>query len=545
VDRRLAVRAMVPVLVVCVAMVLVFSAAAAAFALALVLGVAVAALTSPRRPSLRHMARLAAAGAAAGVVVLLPVLASTLNFASTINAVFKASGGSSTGEFGQLLRPLPITETAGVWVSEDYRLPAISPHGINGPLVAIAVVVAVIGVVICLRRRLVAPLLLLATTLVPAVVLAPASSVYIHGKLFMVLTPALVLVGLVGAMVALRRPRRAVRVAGAVAVVGVALGVLASDLYSYREVQLAPLDRVAALEDAGAHVPGRGLWEFNEWEEYGKYFLRAARVNPASEAESQYPVKLRRDAPIFSHWFDLDRQRLHYVEHFAGVITRRSPVASRPPADFRPVYANRYYELWRHVGTPRVISHMPLQAPEDRAQPPRCGAVRALARRARPGDQLVGARRGLVTRLSPFRTTRPASWRASPDTRDAVVPRGPGVMAGVLTAAGRQRVWLRMSGGRTVTVAIDGRVVGRVGQVNTPDQWLQAGVVSLAPGRHRIEVRRSGASLRPGDTVEGIIGSVALEPATTDVLVSLPPARAVERLCGRPWDWIELVRGTR
>jgi hypothetical protein len=28
-----------------------------------------------------------------------------------------------------------------------------------------------------------------------------------------------------------------------------------------------------------------------------------------------------------------------------------------------------------------------------------------------------------------------------------------------------------------------------------------------------------------------------------DSLVSVPPPQAAARLCGRPWDWIELVRG--
>jgi hypothetical protein len=543
VERRLAVRIVALAVVVCLAMVLAFSAAAGAFALALALAVLVAALASPNRPSVRHVARLAGVVVVVGVVVLLPVLGSTLDFANTIHNVFKASGGASTGMFGQLLRPLPLTEAAGVWVSEDYRLPAISPLHSNPWLVGIAVAVAIVGIVWCVARRRVPAVLLLVTVLVPLAVLAPVSSPYIDGKLLMVATPALVFAGLAMALGGRPGRRRELRIAGLVAAGLVALGVLASDFYGYREVQLGPSGRVAAMKDAAAHVPGRGLWEFNEWEEYGRYFMRAARVNPASEAESKYPVKLRRDRPIFGHFFDLDRQQLSYVERFAGVITRRSPVASRPPANFRPVYANAYYELWKREATPRVIEHLSLQGQEDRSAVPRCRAVRALVRRARPGDLLVGARAGLVPRLSPFRATRPSSWRGSPDTHDAVVPHGPGVMAGVLSASGRRRVWLRMSGGRKVTVAIDGHVVGRIGQVNTPDQWLQAGQVTLSPGQHRIEVRRAGASWRPGDTVEGIIGAVALEPVAPDSLVSVPPARAAARLCGRPWDWIELVRG--
>jgi hypothetical protein len=540
-ERRLAFRAVALVAVVAVAMILVFSAAAAAFGLVLGAGLLVAALLSPHRPSARHLVRLVGGAAVLAVLVLLPTLGGSLDFVHTLHGTFNSGNGLSTGEFGQLLRPLPVTEGAGVWITQDYRLPAVSPLGVNPLLVAVVILAAAAGLAVSLRRRLMPALLLLVVMVLPAALLSPAVSPYIDAKLLMVATPAVVFLALLAGLRGLQGRARLPRVAGAVAVVLVAAGVLASDLYSYRQTSLAPLDRMDAMQDVAAHLPARPLYLFNEWEEFGKYFMRSGRINAASEAESPHPVRLRRAQPIRGHWFDLDEQKLGYVERFAGVIMRRSPAASRPPANFHLVYRNAYYEIWRRSAQPRVVGHLPLQRRDRAAAVPRCADVRALARRARPGDRIVAAGAPRVATLSPFAAVRPAAWRRSVDDRGAVVPRGPGRMTGTLGAAGERQVWVKASGGRALTVYVDGRRVGRVQQFNTPGQWLEAGTVRLAPGAHRIEVRRSGARLGPGDAANGTLGPVALQAPVRSAPVSVAPSRA-QRLCGRSWDWIELTR---
>ena len=79
------------------------------------------------------------------------------------------------------------------------------------------------------------------------------------------------------------------------ALLAVAAGVLLSDVYSYREARKAPADRVEAMKDVAEHVPDRGLYLLNEWEEFGKFFMRSVRVNPASEVESPRLLRLRVD----------------------------------------------------------------------------------------------------------------------------------------------------------------------------------------------------------------------------------------------------------
>jgi hypothetical protein len=87
---------------------------------------------------------------------------------------------------------------------------------------------------------------------------------------------------------------------------------------------------------------------------------------------------------------------------------------------------------------------------------------------------------------------------------------------------------------------VDGREVGRVKGVNTPGNWLAAGAVTLMPGAHVLKLERPGGWISPGNGYEGEIGPLALEPVRVERLQVEPPDRA-RTLCGRPWDWIELV----
>jgi hypothetical protein len=47
--------------------------------------------------------------------------------------------------------------------------------------------------------------------------------------------------------------------------------------------------------------------------------------------------------------------------------------------------------------------------------------------------------------------------------------------------------------------------------------------------------------LAPGDGAQTLVGPLTLERAGSRALQSVAPA-AASRLCGRPLDWVELVR---
>jgi hypothetical protein len=67
---------------------------------------------------------------------------------------------------------------------------------------------------------------------------------------------------------------------------------------------------------------------------------------------------------------------------------------------------------------------------------------------------------------------------------------------------------------------------------------VRAGTVELSEGEHRVELRRPGASLAPGDGVNDTIAQAVLAPMGEPRLVRAP-AGDPDRLCGRTLDWVE------
>jgi hypothetical protein len=252
---------------------------------------------------------------------------------------------------------------------------------------------------------------------------------------------------------------------------------------------------------------------------------------------------MRKPRPIFGRYYDLDALTLQYVDSFPGIIKRRSPGASRPPASFELTYANDYYEVLRQQDGPTVIEHLPLQRRHVAVARPRCDQVRALAAKARPGDRLIAASRPEVVLLDPLHAgLRPRGWVQNVDPPGTVTPTTPGeMMFAPRTTGGRFRVWMKGSFGRATAAYIDGRKVGEADEINTPGQWERIGEVELAPGMHRGKLERPGPSVAPGDGWRGVLGPVALERVGPSRLTPVAPERA-NGLCGRDWDWIELVR---
>ncbi len=541
-DRGLGLRFVVLLALCAAAMLQVFSGVGAAHGLVLGVGVLVAGAIEGVRP--RTIGGWRSPGRPSILVAVIVNLSDATGFIERASDTFASSGGASTAYLGQLLRPLPLEEAAGVWLGRDYRLPVPAGDNTeNSILIGVVVALALVGVFFELRRRRPTALLMLAPTALVAAALTPKLSPYADGKLLVLLSPAIVFAAVLGGLELLRVRPRALRAAGGLALMAATAGVLWSDALGYRETQLAPSDRIAAMEDAADHARGGGLWLVNEWEEYAKYFMRDIRVNAAFEAESPRPVELRRPAPIFGRYYDLDAQEVEYVLGFPGIIKRRSPDASRPPASFRMVYVNRYYEVWRRREGDTVTAHLPLQRPLDPTARPHCDAVKRLAARARSGQRLVGAWRPELVTMDPRKAAdRPAGWIDGP-TSKSVTPTSTGEASAIRkTGGGRFRAWVFGSFGRPTSGFVDGRRIGAADEINGPGQWLELGTPRIAPGRHELRLHRPGPSLAPGNAVRGVLGPLALEPVSRPRLVQVDRSDAAQ-LCGREWDWIEVVEG--
>jgi hypothetical protein len=513
-------------------------------ALVLFLALAVA-LTRRTRPRPRWLLA-AAAGGCLAVLLAIPSLTTFHTFFSAASAG-QGSTGVGAGQFGQLLRKLPLSQLSGVWLSGEYRLSV--PPGLKGTLTVIAtaviLVLLVVGVLWALRRREAGALLLAGVTGLVILIVFPRVSPYAQGKLLAIAGPSIVFVALaflVSARGRLAWP--AITLAGALA-----LAVLGSDVLAYGHDRVAPTARIEAIEQTGDHFAAQGPVLWNEPEEYAKFFARAAEISAPFEPITPQQVHLRSPTYFVDHYFDLDEELLSFVEGYPIIVTRRSPAASRPPANYRLVYENKYYLGWRRGSTPQVLDHLPEQQPYSPSATVTCPSLAPIVAGAPAGTELIVATAPELAVFNPASDTRRSlSWPADPAQAGAVETSTAGSAQGALAlrSSGRYAVWVQGDFPRKTYVQLDGRTVGWVAGSNTPDQWLQAATVRLRPGRHSVRVyadgghRHFGPGEWPGGD-NGSIGAVGLQMQAPESLRTIALSRW-RTLCGKQADWVELVR---
>jgi len=530
-------RAVVPVGIAGAAMISVFSSAAAPYLIALAVALAGAVFLSRAAELQRRLVPVAGVGAVAVLVAAIPTLLSALTFLRVSNTAL-AADAVATSTLGQLQRPLEPLQMAGVWLSEDYGLPVSGDleSDITSWLIWLVLGLAALGIVVFLRRRVPGPLPLLFAVVATTAALASRASPYADAKLFALASPPIVFTALCGAL-SWRSARW--RLPGLFAAAVAGLAVISSAAFAYHGVRIASVDRLAALEDVVDRIPGRPWILLDEVEEFGKYYGRSApHFNVAFEA-----ITPRQAEPWpGGYHLDLDQLLQSYVQGFDVIVTRHGPSTSRPPANFRPLYENRWYGAWRRTPRVKVRAHLPLQRPLDAGQVPRCRDVRRLAQEARPGDGLVAAPSPETAEMPVVDAPdRPLGWPPLAWPEGVVEPRSPGeVEKRLMLRGGDYDVWVRASTGRRVTVSVDGRAVGGAKGLNTIGLWLPVGSTRLAAGDHLVRLERPGGGLAPGDGVKSQLGPVALVRRESNDLVAVAP-RDARRLCGRRWDWIEVV----
>ena len=498
------------------------------------IGVAVLAAVALVDPARRREIAIAA-GAAAGafVVAALPGLPGALDFYGEGSRLLTSSEGA---DVGNLLGPVPGWEAFGVWLRHDYRLPTTRPEWTYA-IIGGAAVLALIGAVWSIRTRRLG-VLLVAVVAVAVWVVLPAG-LYIEGKLLAIMSPAVVLLALTGAW-ALGRTGHGLE--GAALALVLAGAVLVSDAMAYRGVYLAPKPRVDELAEIGERFDGQGPAMLPEFEEYGKHYLRELDPLVPTDGWTTQVAQRREPGPVYANSLDLDELELGFVQQFPLLVVRRSPTASRPPGSYERAMAGDYYDVWRRTGPVAVTGHVPAgDSTVDPTGSVPCGEVRRLAAQARERRRdLMLAPRTPPPSLPVRRMAYPPAWQLAPDKR--VVPQGQGRAVGSLRApAGRYRVWVRGTFGRGLDVNVDGRRVGRAEDVQTPNGASLVGEVTVGAGTHRVELFRPGGDLSPGNRRDEGYDRVFLEPVEDPKVERIPPGRG-ESACGRPLDWVEVVR---
>ena len=487
-----------------------------------------------------------------GLVVLGALLA--LGLIRGAQGFLKANASLTGSDLGNLIHRLNPLQVFGVWPAGDFRVDPPNSAAVAGVLIGVVIVALLAGLFVCWRRRWGLPVLYLATAAAGALLVSARGSPWVQGKAFATISPAALLVGLTGVSAVIGRssPRPARdpdlapskesasagwgrRVVAVLAAAAIAFGVVWSNVLAYHHVTVAPYGQLKELSEIGHRFAGDGPTMVNEYEPYAvRHFLRD--MDPESPSELRYrviPLLGGQQVPK-GGYADLDQFELPGLLVYRTIVTRTSPVASRPPAPYSLVYDGRWYRVWQRPVQPQrlVLDHLPLGNSIDPAAVPACSQVLRLGREA---GQL-----GLLAAVA-----RPAPSVAGVPSP---LPTGDTTAAFVVSTPGVYQVWLAGSFARRVVAHVDGVRVGSSHEViNEAGGWTPLGSIRLVAATHRVTLSYGDAELSPGSGGPGAagptlpVGPVALAPGDQRLPVSyFSPARA-RSLCGRSWDWVEAL----
>ncbi|MEY2567132.1 MAG: hypothetical protein QOE35_1661 [Actinomycetota bacterium] len=470
------------------------------------------------------------------VAVVVPLLATSSFVAQT------TKGGAVTrqSEVANLLRPLPLLEGAGLWPRADFRLNG----GAGAATVWLAIVCllgAVAAMVVSVRRHRFAPVAYLTVVCAGAVPAVWVGSPWIDAKALALVAPA-VLGGAALFTVLLRDADDGLtRTLGTIALVAIVAGTAWSSILAGANVYVAPRSSFTELRALAAEIGSGGPTLVLDDEIYAnRYFLREADADGATDVGYR-PVR-RRDGSTFPPHasVDVDDVAPQDLARYRTLVRRRSPVASRPPADFRRTTASNSWEVWTRQPTgARTLLHVPLGGSFRPAAQPDCTTVARVA--ATAGASALVAALAPRTMLVPLRPSQvPTGWTKEGGT----APEGDGTVRLQVRVqhGGTYRLWVAGAVLGTLRLDVDEHPAGQHRhELSHAGQWMAFDVVRLAPGPHRLTLRYRESALRQPGFPVNFIGPVALAPTDTARLVTVPVDQYRTLCDGRVLDWIEAV----
>jgi hypothetical protein len=477
---------------------------------------------------------------ACGLVLALPALASAWLF---IRGANRSDAGN--GALGNLFHPLSNLQVLGIWPTGDFRG---RPAHLNVTylLLGLLALAAAFGIREAVRRRawglpLYVTVALSGWLLVVALHDLGHGSPWLDAKALASASPALLVAGMSGAALLVESGRRV----GVAVIAVIAIGVLWSNELAFGDVWLAPRNQLSELETIGSRFAGDGPALMTEYQPYGvRHFLRHLDAEGASERRTR-PVTLRAGGVLDkSQYADLDAFDLDAVLVYRTLVLRTSPLESRPPSAYVPVWSGRFYEVWQRPLRIGSIDHLSLGSADNPVGVPSCQAVLRLGTvAADAGGSLVAAERPRPGVLDLAGSARPSGWQAGPG--GTVLPDGAGSATETISVprAGRYGFWLGGSFRDEVRLLVDGKPIGSTrDQLEETAQLTPLGSATLSGGTHDVTIRYVAAGWRPGSRGAPFwLGPLVFGlSARATRLVRVPPAEAPS-LCGRPFDWIEAV----
>ena len=482
-----------------------------------------------RRPRAAVLGGSALAGA--GVTMAVLVASGLVGAAPTIGVEFP--------DMGNLVAPLSAWQAVGIWPAGDFRFGPELP-AVTAVLIGVTVLLAGLGIVHAVTRRQWALPMFTGTSVLMVAYGQYSGDAWLAGKILAAASPSVLAAAFAGVGWLLHESRRVRaasrgvarggRVAGWAAVALLVGGVVWSNALAYGHVWLAPRDQQAELEAIGTDYRGKGPALMTDYSAYGaRYFLRGLDAEGASDLRVN-PIPLRDGTSLGKGGgADIDDFPPSTLADYPIFVLRRSPLSSRPPADYRLERSGRYYEVWRRDparGT--VTDGIALQAGAQPGAVPDCQQVLDLA--SRSDGHLVAAERLPVIEV-------PVGAPSASGTISAPV---------VVPQDGTYELWIAGSFPGRLQVGMDGERVFDDAHVieGDPTAVTSVATIDLTAGDHTLHLTQTTPWLLPGSSAGPFsFGPVYLarEDAGDAALVNVAREDAAD-LCGRTLDWVQAVR---
>ena len=193
-------------------------------------------------------------------------------------------------------------------------------------------------------------------------------------------------------------------------------------------------------------------------------------------------------------WADTDRCQPRALQVYETLVLRRSPEQSRPPGNYRLIYAGDYYEVWQRKDRPRVVAHLPLGNGLNPSTVPKCDRVREIAGRGR----MLAAPPAPTVVVDPRSGSLPDAWTPAGSRGFVLDGSAQASFPIVIHRAGDYSVWVAGSVQGELEASIDGIEVGDARQLNNAGLYIGLGAADLEPGKHTLTLDYEADLLDPG-----------------------------------------------
>ena len=481
-----------------------------------------------------------AALAVAVVLLALPTFG-PLSDSLQLTKSFSTSNVAAVNDPGNLLRPLKKEQMLGVWLTGSHRVDPATRFQETYLLIGVGLIAALLGLLFIVRNR---RWTLVAWVVVMAVVWAVLTKrgvTWTDAKLLVITSPVVVLLAVFGVESLWRAGRR---IEGGVVGVALAVGILASNAFTYHDTNLLPNQRYEELMSIGDRFGSDQAALLPEFDEIALYALQDLPPDGPGFSYKNAQLGLLADGTLAGYGmsYDLDQLPPTAVASYETIVARRRPNASRPPSSFERIFSGRFYDVWRNRRDREILAHVPAGSGLQAAGRADCAAVRRAASDADPGSTVSYVPRARLPVVNPVKAKRSFGWT---ETTGGVGLYTPGQLAANVPVArgGRYRVWLKGEFGRELRVYINGRRVGQVSYETGNDGNYATPIdATLEPGRNRLVIERGGGSLRPGDNMPGALQAIVFEPLGLRTEVRSVDLGHWREACRSTVDWVEIVK---